>query len=247
MEDTSYLLIVFLIIIVVWLWIKLSNAKGVNTKLGKLNTEFINYNKQLLKENHKLIADNALLEADHLNFQLQPHTLNNILAHLKITANKLNLGLSSLSETLEYILYKGKSHLVSVEEEMSFIKEYLQLNELFIHELDAIDIDYSKVDRNSKYFSSPCIPHLISAYFVENAFKHGVINSKAALKVIVILNDREFVLTVQNKISPHHSKGKGGIGLKNMKNRLELLVPNRHDIQNSSTNEVHHSTLTIKF
>ena len=201
----------------------------------------------LASENRKLLADSALLEAEHLKFQLQPHTLNNILAHLKLTANKLNKGLASLSETLEYILYKGNNHLVTVDEEMTFIQEYLRLNELFISELDSIKEDYSQVNKNSKYFSSPCIPHLITAYFIENAFKHGNITEKESLKISLKLTDNEFQLTVINKIKNKPQTANGGLGLNNMKKRLELLVANKYDIKNNITEDVFHSTLTIQF
>ncbi|MBU6205856.1 MAG: histidine kinase, partial [Bacteroidetes bacterium] len=165
-DDIDFLIFITvgLVVLCIWLYTKLKKEQKQRDKISK--------------ENVKLHADNALLETEHLKFQLQPHTLNNILAHLKLTANKLNKGLASLSETLEYILYKGNSHLVSVDEEMKFIQEYLRLNELFISELDAIREDYSQVNKNSKYFSSPCIPHLITAYFIENAFKHGSITEK---------------------------------------------------------------------
>ncbi len=108
MENNEELIVLTVVFIAVgiWLYIKYKDAQKQHDKLSK--------------ENAKLIADNAFLEAEHLKFQLQPHTLNNILAHLKLTANKLNKGLASLSETLEYILYKGNNHMVSVDEELTF-------------------------------------------------------------------------------------------------------------------------------
>jgi two-component system LytT family sensor kinase len=232
-KDSLIIIISVLTFAVVWLYIKLKTEKKQQETLSK--------------QNAKLIADNALLEAEHLKFQLQPHTLNNILAHLKLTANKLNKGLASLSETLEYILYKGNSHLVSVDEEMKFIQEYLRLNELFISELDAIKEDYSQVNRNSKHFSSPCIPHLITAYFIENAFKHGSIKEKESLKITLKLSDKEFEMTVVNKMKQKLTTAKGGLGLSNMKKRLELLASNKYDIKNNINENEFYSTLTITF
>lgn len=234
-EDIDYLIFILvgLTVLCIWLYIKLKKEQKQRDKISK--------------ENVKLQADNALLEAEHLKFQLQPHTLNNILAHLKLTANKLNKGLASLSETLEYILYKGNNHLVSIDEEMIFIQEYLRLNELFISELDAIKEDYSQVNKNSKHFSTPCIPHLITAYFIENAFKHGSINEKESLKISLKLTDKEFELTVINKMKQKPTTAKGGLGLNNMKKRLELLVANKYDIKNNITENEFHSTLIIQF
>ncbi len=237
MQDRNVSILTYLIIgfagLCIWLFIKLTKEKKQL--------------KRLIKENSRLIADNALFEAEHLKFQLQPHTLNNILAHLKLTANKLNKGLASLSETLEYILYKGSSHLVTVDEEIKFIQEYIRLNELFISELDAIKEDYSQVKEHSKHFSTPCIPHLITAYFIENAFKHGSINEKDSLKISLKLTDYEFKLTVVNKMKQKPTTAKGGLGLNNMKKRLELLAGNKYDIKNYITENEFHSTLTIQF
>ncbi len=231
-EDLVFIIIVF-IAFSIWLYTKLKKEQKTRQKLAD--------------EYRKLLVDNALLESEHLKFQLQPHTLNNILAHLKLTTNKLNKGLASLSETLEYILYKGNNHLVTVDEELRFIQEYLRLNELFISEIDAIKEDYSQVNKNSKYFSSPCIPHLITAYFIENAFKHGDITQKESLKISLKLTDKEFQLTVINKMKEKPTTAKGGLGLTNMKKRLELLVANKYDIKNNITEDVFHSTLTIQF
>jgi len=226
-------MLVGLAVLYIWLFTKLKKAQKQKDKLAK--------------ENAKLLAENTLLEVEQLKFQLQPHTLNNILAHLKLTANKLNQGLASFSETLEYILYKGKNHLVSVDEEINFIQEYLRLNEIFISELDAIKVDYSQVNKHSKYFHSPCIPHLITAYFIENAFKHGNIKEKESLKIILKLSDKEFEMKVVNMMKQKTTTTRGGLGLKNMKRRLELLNSNKYYIQNSINENQFHSQLTIIF
>ena len=201
---------------------------------------------EVSKENAKLIADNALLEAEQLKFQLHPHTLNNLLYDLKLTASKVNKGLASLSEILQYILYKGKSHLVSVEDEMGFIKEYLQLNEQFISEFEAISEDYTQVNKSSKHFKSPCIPHLITAYFVENAFKHGDLTQRESLKISLRLTEKEFELNVINRVKQKPTKSQGGIGLENMKKRLELIVGGKYELRNQVVEDNFHSTLVIQ-
>lgn len=58
--------------------------------------------------------------------------------NLKLIAKKLNKGMDALSETLDYILYKGnEKHLVSIEDEFNFIRKYLTLNDLFIREINC--------------------------------------------------------------------------------------------------------------
>lgn len=206
-----------------------------------------NWHKTVKKENQLLLAENILLRNDNLKFQLQPHTLNNILANLKVFSNKLNKGLDSLSATLEYILYRGNHHLVSVQDELQFILQYLELNDLFNNEIDSITLDVKQVADTSKHYATPCIPHLITAYLVENAFKHGDVNHPHFLRIEVTLTDRLFAMKVVNKIKKKSIMGNGGIGLKNMTNRLELLLPGKYAIGHSATPEEYHAQLTIYF
>jgi len=231
-EDIIILLIVPAII-VIWLLVRLNSEKKQR--------------KRLVGENRKLMADNALLEADHLKFQLQPHTLNNILANLKVFASKLNTGMESLSETLDYILYKGSSNLVSVQEEIDFIKKYLQLNDLFIFEIDSVHFNTSKINSLSTYFETACIPHLITAHFIENAFKHGDTNHPEFLKIEAALTESSFRFSVVNRIKKKTNNRKEGIGLKNMRKRLELLQTGEYNIKQSRNEYEYYSTLVIDF
>jgi two-component system LytT family sensor kinase len=234
--DFNYILIFLLIITIifsVWLYLKLRRER--------------NRRKTVKKENQQLLADNLLLRNENLKFQLQPHTLNNILANLKVFSNKLNKGLDSLSETLEYIIYKGNNHLVSVQDELHFIKKYMELNDLFIHELDAIQVDATRVATTSRHYHMPCIPHLITAYFIENAFKHGDINHPEFLRIHLHLTEHHFALKVANKIKQQPLKSSGGLGLKNMTERLDMLLPGKYEIERSSSERDYITTLKIHF
>lgn len=202
---------------------------------------------ELLKiEKAFLEKRNLQLQAEHLKFRLQPHTVNNILANLKAIANKLNRGMDSLSGTLDYILYKGDAHLVSVESELDFMKRYLALNDLFLSEIDSVRVNDSQVDSRSKNYREPRIPHLISAYFLENAFKHGDVNHPEFLEIRVLLTDLVFEMHVVNKIKKFNMRTQsGGIGQRNMKDRLELLLPGKYDMKFSCNEQEYHSMLKI--
>lgn len=235
MRNSGGLIFITIVFIVacIWLYIKLKKERKEREKIQR--------------ETDKLIEDNALLKTEHLKFQLQPHTLNNILANLTSIANKLNKGMDSLSETLDYILYKGQAHLVSVQDEINFIKKYLTLNDLFISEIDSIKFDGSQINTNSKYFFSPCIPHLITAYFIENAFKHVDINHPEFLKIQLKLSDTTFEMAVINRINQKATPKNGGVGLSNMKQRLELLLTGKYEIKRSCNEQEYHSILIIHF
>lgn len=201
---------------------------------------------QLTAEKLKLESDNLLLQAEHLKFRLQPHTLNNILASLKVIASQLNQGMDALSDTLEYILYHGDAHYVTVESELDFVRRYLALNDLFLTEIDSVKLDESDVDRSSNFYSDECIPHLITAYFLENAFKHGDIHHPEFLEIKVVLTDSVFEMKVVNRIKNFNMRRKsGGIGQKNMKSRLDLLLPDKYDMVFSCNETEYHSRLKI--
>lgn len=217
----------------IWLYVKLRKERK---KMAEISFE-----------NRKLIADNAMLEAEHLKFQLQPHTLNNILANLRSIARKLNRGMDSLSGSLEYILYKGKTHFVSVEDEVKFIEQYLALNDLFVTEVDSIKLITDQVDTKSKYYHTPCLPHLITAYFIENAFKHGDQKHPEFLKIQIALTDRYFEIIVTNKFNKQATNGPGGLGLVNMKKRLDLLAEGRYETHFQANNTEYQSKLKLLF
>lgn len=239
MSGEETILVFALIALAVWLFIKLKSAKRRELRLQTEKDD-------LLKAKVALEAENALLETEHLKFQLQPHTLNNILANLKTIATKLSRGMDALSSTLEYILYKGRTHLVSVEDELDFIETYLRLNDLFLTEVDAIVVDTAGVDRSSAYFKQACIPHLISAYFIENAFKHGDKDHPEFLRIRVQLDQGIFQLHVTNRIHDKPIDRVGGLGLSNMRKRLELLMLGRYTINTSSAANEYHAILTIQ-
>jgi LytS/YehU family sensor histidine kinase len=201
---------------------------------------------KVIRENSRLLADNAKMEADDLKFQLQPHTLNNILASLKVLSNKLNRGMDSLSGILEYILYYGNTHFVSVADEIKYIRLYLGLNDLFINQIDSIKFDDSDVNKQSLLYNAKCMPHLVTAYFIENAFKHGDVNHPDFLKVKLYLDDRKFSINVTNKIKNRPSDNHKGLGLTNMKKRLDLLMPGKAELINQSNDQEYIASLVLQ-
>jgi LytS/YehU family sensor histidine kinase len=202
---------------------------------------------QLLKSTKKLEKQKQQLEAEGLKYKLQPHTLINLLSNLKAQANKLSRGMEALSDTLDYIIYKGENHVVTIEEEVEFIKKFLNLNDLFVPEIDAITFDSKQLDDKVPHYTKPCIPHLISAYFLENAFKHGNLNHPEFLRVEISLNKEYFKLLVRNKVRGRRENINGGLGLENMKKRLELLMPDKFEMNTYPNEEEYQSELKIIF
>lgn len=201
--------------------------------------------RRIMRRNADISAKNTSLEMHKLKYALQPHTLNNILANLKAMSNQISRSMDSLSELLEYIFYHGDEHLVSVEDEVQFIKGYVQLQDVFTTEIDSIHLDMNHVDTNSKMYSERCIPHLITAYLIENAFKHGDINHPEFLTISIALSDNNFSIVVTNKTRKNYESQKIGIGLSNMHHRLKILKEGRYTFETDKQEEQFTASLTI--
>lgn len=202
---------------------------------------------ELFEENKKLIASKKMEEAKHLKYQLQPHTLRNMVATLHVASKNLYKGSEALAETLDYVLYNGAEHFVSVQEEINFLETYKSLQGNFVYQINSIKIDKSAVNENSPYFYAACLPHLVTAYFIENAFKHGDVNHPEFLNISLTLSEKYFRMDVVNRISKKPLKDKGGLGLINMEKRLSLLLPGKYEIKKAAAADEYQSSLTINF
>jgi two-component system LytT family sensor kinase len=253
-------LILIIIVFFIWLPISLYLANNQIKKLEKKITtlseknellkekiaDLSNRNEGLNKENSNLLAENAILEAENLKFQLHPHTLGNAVSTLDGIVSNLHRGTAALTQTINYVLYGGKSHLVTVEEEIKFVKQFTNMHSSFDSEIIDVKIDQTNIDSDSLFYKTACIPHLISAYLIENAYNHGDKSHPDFLKIYLKLNNDLFEMVVINRIKPKKETNEpGGIGLKNMQKRLELLTGGKFEITNSCNEESYHSTLKI--
>lgn len=201
---------------------------------------------RVIKRNAEISAKNTSLEMHKLKFALQPHTLNNILANLKAMSNQISRSMDSLSDILEYIFYHGEDHMESIENEVEFIKGYVQLQSVFTREIDSIQLNIQHVDQRSSKYSQPLIPHLITAYLIENAFKHGDINHPEFLNVTISSSDKNFSIVVRNKTKPNYESRSKGIGIQNMKQRLKHLKEGKYTFETSKSEDEFTAALTIK-
>jgi LytS/YehU family sensor histidine kinase len=195
---------------------------------------------------NKLDEENTQLKSEALKFQLQPHTLRNMVATLHVAAKNLYRGSEALADALDYVLLQRQTNLVSVQEELDFLESYKYLQSFYLPKKEAIQIDTSQVDQKLTTFSRPCIPHLITAHFIENAFKHGDVQQPDFLKISIKLTPKAFEYIVVNRIKNEKSITSRGVGLQNMQKRLELMVPGRFQILQSCNEYEYHAYLKIQ-
>ena len=180
-------------------------------------------------ENERLIAELNFLKA-----QINPHflfnTLNNLyyLAYTK-SSNTTEV-IAKLSQMMRYMIYDSNYPLVPLSKEIEYMENYISLERLRLNE--QIPIGFTIDGGNPEDF---LIAPLIFITFLENAFKHGVSNNHphAWVNISIKIQGRECVYRVENSKIPFvkpEAEQKSGIGIQNVKRRLELSYPGRHSL-----------------
>ena len=169
-------------------------------------------------------------ELKNLRQQLNPHflfnTLNNIYALIAISPEKAQESMLELSKLLRYVLYENNGNFVQVERELNFIHNYVELMRIRLNP----DVDV-KIDINVAETSKTVAP-LLFITLIENAFKHGISPSQTSFIYINIYQEsnKQLNCTIKNSYFPKDDSDQSGsgIGLENLKRRLEILYPHKH-------------------
>lgn len=186
-------------------------------------------------------------EMEYLKYQINPHffmnTLNNIHALIDIDAESAKDCVIELSKMMRYVLYESGAHELSLQNELMFVSNYINL--MKVRYTDDVDIrfDYPHT-RTSDIF----IPPLLFIVFVENAFKHGVSYKEPSFIHISVTCDRKHVnFTVENSRHPLAAGAhkKAGIGLDNVKKRLELIYADNYSLNIDSSPKTYRAELII--
>ena len=195
------------------------------------------------KEKNELEAEFRFLKA-----QVNPHfifnTLNNIYFLINKNSAKAGEAILSLSNLLRYRIYERNESESIIENEIQCIKELIALEKL---RNDAtLRVEFT-VKGN---FMNHSIEPLLFIPFVENSFKHiGISNSGKWIKINFELTENEVIFNCSNSKHPFQSASDNvhsGIGIKNVKSRLQLLYPNNHTLTINTTDEIYYVNLTIK-
>ncbi|MDP4207378.1 MAG: two-component regulator propeller domain-containing protein [Bacteroidota bacterium] len=202
---------------------------------------------QAMQLQNELTAHNQTSEIALLRSQINPHflfnTLNNIYSLVYQRSENAPEAVMKLSEIMRYMLYEASAEKVLLEKEINYLKSFIELQLLRIKNRDFVSFNISGD------FTGRTISPMLLIAFVENAFKHGVkkgINPGIIINLDVTGNTLTF--EVINYWKPGDSGNKdqtGGIGLVNIRRRLELLCPNRFDLRIEKKGDEHHVKLTI--
>lgn len=189
----------------------------------------------------------AEAELTWLKHQLNPHflfnTLNNISSLTQIDPDKAQESIGQLSDLLRYALYDSESEKVQLSSEIEFMDNYIDLMALRCNEQTTVEKDLQAPSRPVE------VAPLLFISLVENAFKHGV-NARHPSFVRVSMRMEEDTLVFRCDNSRFEKQGAdrigSGIGLENMKRRLELLYPGRYTYEQSASEDTYHVIVTLK-
>ena len=207
---------------------------------------------QHIIEKQELQTQTMQSELRFLKSQINPHflfnTLNNLYALTLKKSDEAPEIVIKLSEMMRYMLYECNEKRVLLSKEINYIKNYLDLEKL--RQGKNIEINF-EVEGN---ISEQQIAPLMFIPFLENSFKHGLNNhiSKGFVNIKLAVQDQLVYFFIENSKpssspapNPNPNRKSGGIGLVNVKRRLNILYPDNYDLQISNNPKTYAVTLNI--
>ncbi len=199
----------------------------------------------------KIEKESIKAELKGLRAQINPHfffnTLNMLYSNAIIKDAVLADKILKLSDSLHYLMHEGNKKHVTLSQEIEFINGYIDLNKARMNEKIAVQF-INKVDNEKQL-----IPPLLLIPFIENAFKYSSMMEGKQIPLIIDLKlkDTVFCLSVENtfdkdySIKQSKSWKESGIGLSNVKRRLDLLFPSKHELTIDSTSETNNFKVVL--
>ncbi|GAA3973274.1 sensor histidine kinase [Pedobacter ginsengiterrae] len=183
-----------------------------------------------------LESERKEMELQFLKSQLNPHflfnSLNNIYSLAYQKSDKTADAIMKLSEIMRYMIYESNTPTVSLSKEVDYLKNYIELQKIRFK-----DGAFIEMTLNGEIDNQKVVPLMLIS-FVENAFKHGVVNDPAEpVKIDIIANQKILHFSVINKKNNQNKDAQGGVGLPNVERRLQLIYPDRYklNVVNSAT------------
>jgi len=193
-----------------------------------------NYQSAVTNENlkNKILQTQLQLKEQELKFlkmQIHPHflfnSLNTIYGYALKKGDDAPEMILKLSNLLDYILYQIDKPQVLLKDELNHMYDYVSLERMRFH--DTLEVKIEKHITNDAIEIAP----MLLIPFVENSFKHGtIINGKLTVAIDLKFEDDILNFIIVNSFI-RDDENIGGIGLENIKKRLEMLYPNKHSIE----------------
>ena len=206
---------------------------------------FIIYFIRLLEYNKVILEENKNTEIKFLKAQINPHfvfnTLNNIYSMVYFQSDKSLPAIEKLSQIMRFTTYESQKEKIKLVDEINYIKAYIELEQLRHQEDTFISLDLELENESLE------IPPYILSPLIENALKHGVTSSIKPITIALNADKQQLAFHVANEIGTQKKDKLGGIGLDNLKKRLEIHYPGSHSLQISNKDNRFTAELQIDF
>ncbi len=200
---------------------------------------FLNEKIKTNLENEKLLSELAFLKS-----QINPHflfnSLNNIYSLAYQKSDKTPEAILKLSEIMRYMLYESNEDKVALVDEIRYLENYIELQKLRFKDSSYIKFEIIGDAKAQK------ITPLVLISFVENAFKHGIATDKEVpISILLHIEHGKLFFKTVNKKSNLNKDDTGGIGLQNVRRRLDLLYKDQYELHIEDKNDVYNCELVL--
>lgn len=220
--------------------VKSPTKEVINAALVGLFINFGFCGLRFFEENMKLQQELAESQMEILKIQINPHFMFNVLNHIHVLMQKdVELASSLLlqySDILRYQLYRAKEKQVTLGEEVAFLKNYVEVEKLRWKGKLQVTTRWEITD------ATCLLAPLLMITFVENAFKHVARSDteKGYVDIRLRQQDDRICLDVKNSKSQLAQTGKSsGLGLSNIRKRLDILYPGRYELKIEDTDRTY--------
>jgi two-component system LytT family sensor kinase len=187
------------------------------------------------KERKEMEKQQLISELSFLKSQVNPHFLFNSLNGIYALAIKKSEqtpdAILQLSDLLRHMLYESDKEKVALEKEVEYLKNYIQLQQMRLS--PEVQVSF----HTEGELQGKMIAPMLFIPFIENAFKHGVDNRGGTIRIKLQVKGDKLSFDMMNRISEAQNKDAvSGIGLSNVRKRLDLLYPGRYQLEYKATN-----------
>ena len=226
--------------------------------LGAISIAYVR--KALNKEKTVLQAQVSAKSAElsSLRAQINPHFLFNALNSLYATALRENSektadGIQKLGDMMRFMLQENNRDRIPLDKEVEYLRNYIQIQRMRIDETHSIEIRVNIQEPSRAIYLAP----MMLTPFVENAFKHGIsLRHPSWIYITLTLDDTRLYFKVHNsrhlkqtESTERHDpeEDQSGVGLDNVRKRLDLIYPGRHQLNIQQSQQDYFVSLTLVY
>jgi sensor histidine kinase YesM len=224
---------------------------SLETRVQEQTSHILEQQQQLEKEKEQQLTLEFTkkiteMELQLLKSQLNPHfyfnTLHNLYGLAMIAPKKAPDAILRLSDIMEYVIYDCRHDRVPVSKELRFINSYIELEKLRYDDNAFISLQVLG-DATDKHISP-----LLLIQFIENAFKHGLEQYKnnSYLHIDIVIEKDRLRYESVNSINNGTTNSSGGVGLANVRKRLEIIYPSKHRLNINTDNQEYKVQLELE-